>query len=88
MRQDQQRIACRKTGYVPFTDSPSGWASSLTLPVVALAIGGVALIAKITRDSMLSTLRLDYIRMCPFVKRMTTEKNWQEQNEQERQRSS
>ena len=50
------------TGYVPFTDSASGWAASLTLPVVALAIGGIALIAKITRDSMLSTLRLDYIR--------------------------
>jgi peptide/nickel transport system permease protein len=50
------------TGYVPFRDSAPGWAASLTLPVVALAIGGIALIAKITRDSMLSTLRLDYIR--------------------------
>ncbi len=50
------------TGYVPFEFSPSLWAASLTLPVVALAIGGIALIAKITRDSMLSTLRLDYIR--------------------------
>jgi len=50
------------TGYVPFEDSPQLWLSSLVLPVVALAIGGVALIAKVTRDSMLSTLGLDYIR--------------------------
>lgn len=50
------------TGYVPFEVSPSLWAASLTLPIVALAIGGIALIAKITRDSMLTTLRLDYIR--------------------------
>ena len=50
------------TGYVPFADSPSDWALSLVLPVIALAIGGVAFIAKVTRDSMLSTLRLDYIR--------------------------
>src|SRR4051812_368037 len=50
------------TGYVPFADSPALWAASLVLPVVALAIGGVALIAKVTRDSMLSTLRLDHIR--------------------------
>jgi len=50
------------TGYVTFADSPQLWISSLVLPVVALTIGGVALIAKVTRDSMLSTLSLDYIR--------------------------
>ncbi|MEO7123396.1 MAG: ABC transporter permease, partial [Lacisediminihabitans sp.] len=50
------------TGYVTFADSPQLWLSSLVLPVVALTIGGVALIAKVTRDSMLSTLGLDYIR--------------------------
>lgn len=50
------------TGYVPFGESPQLWLSSLVLPVVALAIGGIALIAKVTRDSMLSTLTLDYIR--------------------------
>jgi peptide/nickel transport system permease protein len=50
------------TGYVAFPASPQLWAASLTLPVVALAIGGVALIAKVTRDAMLSTLQLDYIR--------------------------
>jgi peptide/nickel transport system permease protein len=50
------------TGYTSFSQSPQAWLSSLALPVVALSIGGVALIAKVTRDAMLSTLQLDYIR--------------------------
>jgi peptide/nickel transport system permease protein len=50
------------TGFVPFSNSPQHWAASLALPVIAIAIGGVALIAKVTRDAMLSTLQLDYIR--------------------------
>lgn len=50
------------TGYTSFGQSPRAWLSSLALPVVALSIGGVALIAKVTRDAMLSTLQLDYIR--------------------------
>lgn len=50
------------TGYTPFAQSPGEWANGLVLPVVALAIGGVAMIAKVTRDAMLTTLGLDYIR--------------------------
>lgn len=50
------------TGYTPFAQSPGQWAAGLVLPVVALSIGGVALISKITRDAMLTTLGLDYIR--------------------------
>ena len=50
------------TGFTSFTQSPQAWLSSLVLPVVALAIGGVAVIAKVTRDAMLATLQLDYIR--------------------------
>ncbi|MEH0628391.1 ABC transporter permease [Streptomyces stelliscabiei] len=50
------------TGYTPFAQSPGQWATGLVLPVIALSIGGVALISKITRDAMLSTLGLDYIR--------------------------
>jgi peptide/nickel transport system permease protein len=50
------------TGYTSFGQSPQAWLASLALPVIALSIGGVALIAKITRDAMLSTLQLDYIR--------------------------
>ena len=30
------------TGYVAFTTSPSGWAKTVTLPVIALALGGIA----------------------------------------------
>ncbi|MET8080355.1 ABC transporter permease [Streptomyces sp. NPDC005303] len=50
------------TGYTPFAQSPGQWAAGLVLPVIALSIGGVALISKITRDAMLSTLALDHIR--------------------------
>lgn len=49
-------------GYVPFAFSPSQWALSLALPVIALAIGGVAQVAKITRDGMSDALETDYIR--------------------------
>ena len=40
------------SGYVPFTQSPGNWAKSLVLPVVTLALPGVAVIAKQTRDAM------------------------------------
>ncbi|MEN3284450.1 MAG: peptide/nickel transport system permease protein [Solirubrobacteraceae bacterium] len=49
------------TGYVPFADSPGQWARSLVLPVLVLAIGGLALLAKQTRDSMFDVLSRDYI---------------------------
>ncbi|MEU3936557.1 ABC transporter permease [Streptomyces sp. NPDC029044] len=50
------------TGYTPFSQSPAQWAAGLVLPVISLAIGGVAFISKVTRDAMLSTLGLDHIR--------------------------
>lgn len=50
------------TGYVPFATSPQLWAASLTLPVVALSFAGVAQIAKITRDGVLTAMDQDYIR--------------------------
>jgi peptide/nickel transport system permease protein len=49
-------------GYVPFTQSPQGWAESLVLPVVAIALTGVTAVAKQTRESMLDILQRDYIR--------------------------
>jgi peptide/nickel transport system permease protein len=49
------------TGYVPLTDSPTDWALSLVLPIVVLAVGGVAALAKQTRDGMLDALSSDYI---------------------------
>ncbi|SMQ71184.1 peptide/nickel transport system permease protein [Plantibacter sp. VKM Ac-1784] len=49
------------TGYVDFASSPSEWARSLVLPVVTLGVGGVALIAKQTRDAMSKQLSLEYV---------------------------
>ncbi|ULR48134.1 ABC transporter permease [Streptomyces deccanensis] len=50
------------TGYTPFAESPGQWALGLVLPVISLAIGGIAFISKVTRDAMLTTLGLDHIR--------------------------
>jgi peptide/nickel transport system permease protein len=50
------------SGYVPFGQSPTLWASSLFLPVVTLAIGGSAFIARQTRVSMLDALSQEHIR--------------------------
>jgi peptide/nickel transport system permease protein len=49
-------------GYIQPSDSLSGWAWSLVLPVAALAFSGVTAIAKITREGMLDTLDKDFIR--------------------------
>lgn len=50
------------TGYVPFTASPAGWAKSLVLPVITLALPGVAVIAKQTRDSMKEVSSQPFVR--------------------------
>ena len=50
------------TGYVSITESPSQWLSSIVLPVITLAVPGVAVIAKQTRDSMRETLERPFIR--------------------------
>jgi len=50
-------------GYVPFAQSPMGWLESLVLPVLALAAGGVAAIARQTREAMLEALGSEYVRM-------------------------
>lgn len=49
------------TGYVPLATSPTGWARSLVLPVLTLALPGIAVFAKHTRDSMLATLAKDFV---------------------------
>ncbi|HEY0448637.1 ABC transporter permease [Actinophytocola sp.] len=49
------------TGYVPLTTSPAAWATSLVLPVIALAVHAVAVIAKQTRDGMLEALSRDFV---------------------------
>lgn len=50
------------TGFIPLTDSPAGWARAITLPVIALAIGGVAGVAQQVRSATLGVLRNDYVR--------------------------
>lgn len=50
-------------GYVPLAQSPGLWLRSLALPVIALALHAVAVIAKQTRVAMLDVLGSEYIRM-------------------------
>ena len=50
------------TGYVDFSDSFTGWLQTVTLPVIALAIGGIAGVAAQVRGSMIDSLRQDYVR--------------------------
>ena len=49
-------------GYVPFSQGLWPWAERLILPSLALGITYMALIARITRASMLEVLAQDYIR--------------------------
>lgn len=49
-------------GYVPFSQGLWPWAERLILPSLALGITYMALIARITRASMLEVLSQDYIR--------------------------
>lgn len=52
----------KATGYIPFTTSVSGWLSSVTLPIIALSIGGIATISQQVRGSVLDGLSRDYVR--------------------------
>ncbi len=49
------------TGYVALDRDPVEWARSVLLPVVALALGPTAIIARQTRSAMVDVLRRDYI---------------------------
>jgi peptide/nickel transport system permease protein len=50
------------SGYVPFSTSPVGAVRSLTLPVLAMSIPLIAVLARYVRSSMLDVLNEDYIR--------------------------
>jgi peptide/nickel transport system permease protein len=52
----------KPTGYTNFTDSPIGWLSTVTLPIIALAIGAIAGVAQQVRGSVVDALRQDYVR--------------------------
>ena len=49
------------TGYIRFEEDPAGWLLSITLPIMALSIGGLTA-ASIVRSSMIDVMRQDYIR--------------------------
>lgn len=50
-------------GYVPLSTSVSRWAMSLILPVFVLSIGGIATLAKQTRDAMLDALGSEFVKV-------------------------
>ncbi|WP_297108761.1 ABC transporter permease [uncultured Devosia sp.] len=50
------------TGYTDFTTSPTGWLASLTLPVAALVLSGIASASQQVRGAMIDALRQDYVR--------------------------
>ncbi|AZI57217.1 ABC transporter permease [Nakamurella antarctica] len=50
------------TGYVSLGSDPAGWLQSITLPVVAIAIGSIASIAQQLRNSIITVSAQDYIR--------------------------
>ena len=49
-------------GFVPFQESVIGWARSIALPALALALVQVGFIARMARASMLDVLDQDFIR--------------------------
>jgi peptide/nickel transport system permease protein len=51
------------SGFVSFGQDPLSWARSLVLPVVAIALSAMTVIAVQTRDSMLDVLRRDFVRV-------------------------
>lgn len=50
------------TGYVSFATSPVGWVATVTLPVVALSIGGISSTAQQLRSATIELLERDYVR--------------------------
>ncbi|MCL2594091.1 MAG: ABC transporter permease [Promicromonosporaceae bacterium] len=50
------------TGFVRFGDDPVGWLRSITIPVIALFVGGSANMANQVRGTMIDELRKDYVR--------------------------
>jgi peptide/nickel transport system permease protein len=50
------------TGYVPFTDDPAAWFTSLLLPVLTLTVGGAAIIARTANAGMKEALVQEHVR--------------------------
>ncbi|MDN3260852.1 ABC transporter permease [Streptomyces sp. CSDS2] len=49
-------------GYIPFTESPGGWLSTITLPVLSLSLASVAGVSQQVRGAVIDVLRQDYVR--------------------------
>jgi peptide/nickel transport system permease protein len=49
-------------GYVPLLDDPLGWAKSMVLPTITLAVVQVGFIARMTRSAMLDVISQDFMR--------------------------
>jgi peptide/nickel transport system permease protein len=49
-------------GFVPLQDSVTGWARSIAMPALALALVQMGFIARMARASMLEVLSQDFIR--------------------------
>ncbi|WP_210508336.1 ABC transporter permease [Naasia sp. SYSU D00057] len=52
----------KPTGFVQLGVSFPGWLSTVTLPIIALAIGAIAAIAAQIRGSVIDTMRQDWVR--------------------------
>ena len=50
------------TGYVPFATDPVGWLESLAIPVLTLAVGGAAIVARTAAAGMREALAQEHIR--------------------------
>jgi peptide/nickel transport system permease protein len=52
----------KPTGFVNLSDDPTGWVSTVTLPIIALSIGSIAGVSQQIRGSMIDALDRDYVR--------------------------
>lgn len=52
----------KATGYIPITTSFTGWVASVTLPIIALAIGAIATVSQQVRGSVVDAMSKDYVR--------------------------
>ncbi len=52
----------KATGYTPITTSFGGWVSSVTLPIIALAVGATASVTQQVRGAVLDAQSRDYVR--------------------------
>jgi peptide/nickel transport system permease protein len=50
------------TGYVDVTEDPAGWLQSLVLPVLTLAVGGAAIVARTANAGMRDALAQEHMR--------------------------